>query len=97
MTIAVRLVLFLFLVFLSTPTIVSVIRKSCETSSSCNSFEEELAQKDIKADFRFDHSYEFVNFTVCTLSAVVSTCQLMHDEVSVKILIPPPELFNVIA
>jgi hypothetical protein len=53
--------------------------------------EEELSQKEIKAEFRFDYSYDFLAISIDTSSVIISDCVQKHDSIAAKIFIPPPE------
>ncbi len=90
MKIAVKLTLFLFLVFLSTPTIVSVIEKSCDTSVFFSMSEEELSHKEVKAELHSEIISPFL-IALCEMSPILDGQSLIHDTVSFKIVIPPPE------
>lgn len=91
MRFTVRLVLLLFVFFLSTPTIVSVIKKSCDTSYFYSMSEEELTHKDVKAELHYQYPCEFVSAAGYTSGPVVSRPAAKHDPVSSRIFIPPPE------
>jgi hypothetical protein len=54
MKLAVNILLIVFVTFLSTPTIVSVIKKSTDTSYFYSMSEEELTHKEVKAEFKFE-------------------------------------------
>ena len=87
----VRLLLFLFILFLSTPTIVSVIEKGSDTSIFYTFAEEELVHKDILKAYHvgaFDLVGPFANIT----SKISSACIIKHDNIAGVIFIPPPEL-----
>jgi len=90
MKFAARLVLVMFVLFISTPTIVSVIKKSVDTSYFYSMSEEEHAHKEIKADFH-EHTYHFVDLSGQTSSLILSENLSRHDNVSATIFIPPPE------
>ncbi len=86
-----RLVLTLFVFFLATPSVVSVIKKSSNTSCFFNMSEEELVHKEVKAELRLNlpHHPPLVIAEVARPIAVRQT--LMVDSFSARILIPPPE------
>ena len=89
----VRLVLLLFVLFLSTPTIVSVIKKSCDTSCFFNMSEEELAHKEIKAELKsYFPSYHLPIAIEEVIEPVMAKPMNLVDSFSARILIPPPEL-----
>ena len=91
MKIAVRLFIFVFFVFLSTPTIVSLIEKATDTSCFYSMNEEEVSQKEIKSEFIVDYSYPEIIFFIQKKSKIHSVNDLRHDSISSKIFIPPPE------
>jgi len=84
------LVLAMFVLFISTPTIVSVIKKSVDTSYFYSMSEEEQAHKEIKADFKVD-SYQFVDLSGRTSGLILFENLSKHDNVAATIFIPPPE------
>jgi hypothetical protein len=92
MKFAVRLVLFLFITFLLTPTIVRLVEENTDTSYIYSMSEEERAYKEINADFKFDIAVEFINFPISTSSLILSKNVLEHDSISSDIVIPPPDL-----
>ncbi len=85
-----RLVLLMFVLFISTPTIVSVIKKNVDTSYFYSMSEEELAHKEIKADFT-EHTYHFVDLSGQTSGLILFENLSKHDNVASTIFIPPPE------
>lgn len=87
----VRLVLLVFVFFLSTPTIVSVIKKSCPTAGFYNMSEEELAHKEMKAtpDAHFHCEFAMIDEVVREDSPLHP--EFSYDLLSARILIPPPE------
>lgn len=89
-----QLLLFVFITFLVTPTIVSVIEKSTDLSSLYDCSEEEQSQKemkDIKIVFDFDIEYIPNEFYSLNSSLIHSENLSRHDKISSKIFIPPPE------
>lgn len=92
MKFVVKIVLIVFLVFLSTPTIVSLIEKSTDTSFFFDlSEEEEESQKEFKADFKFYSTLEVVAFSIDTSNLVLSEILSKHDNISATIFVTPPE------
>lgn len=90
MKLAVNILLIVFVTFLSTPTIVSVIKKSTDTSYFYSMSEEELTHKEVKAEFKF----ETVNlvFFPPQFSRVISSENLLkHNKIASSIFIPPPD------
>ncbi len=88
----VKIVLIVFLVFLSTPTIVSLIEKNTDTSFFFDlSEDEEEGQKEFKADFKFYSAIEFVTFSIITSNLILSESLSKHDNISATIFVTPPE------
>lgn len=89
---ATYLLLILFIAFLATPTVVSVINKSCDTSFFYSVAEEELTHKAIK-EFKYQLKIEndFKQSTL-TSSSIISENQLRHDNVTPTIFSPPPNV-----
>jgi hypothetical protein len=92
MKIIVNIVLFLFLSFLSAPTIVSMIEDDADMSMVYSLTEEEI-QKEIKevkahAQTEFQLAF-FANVKASTL--IKSENLRRHDNVSEEIFSPPPE------
>lgn len=82
--------LILFITFLATPTVVSIISKSCDTSFFYSVAEEELTHKAIK-EFKYKLKIEN-DFKLSTLnsSVIISENQLRHDNITPSIFSPPP-------
>lgn len=85
-----KLVLLMFVLFISTPTIVSVIEKNVDTSCFYSMSEEELTHKEIKAHFN-EHSYHFIDLSGQTSGLILFENLSKHDNVASTIFIPPPE------
>jgi hypothetical protein len=86
-----QILLFVFIAFLVTPTIISVIEKSADISVFYNFSEEEQAHKDIKAVFNSDLVIAPVNLSKLNSGLIQSENLSKHDKISSKIFIPPPE------
>lgn len=86
-----RILLFVFITFLLTPTIVSAIEKSTDTSITYSFFEEEQSHKQIKAIFHFEMAYEIINLSELTSSLILSENLSKHDIIASSIFIPPPD------
>lgn len=86
------ILLFLFVLFLITPTVVSAIENDGDISVVSNFSEEEQVQKDIKLLFYFEQIPNglFLPSVICKL--VSSEDTLKHNDISLGIFIPPPEL-----
>ena len=92
MKIAVKLVLFVFFVFLSTPTIVSLIERNNDSSIFHISAELEDMHKDVKLEFKFD-TFSFAFFNQPRISRLILSENLSkHDNISSSIFITPPDL-----
>ena len=89
---ATYLILLLFMSFLATPTVVSVINKNCDTSIFFNVSEEELSHKAVK-EFKVCYTNENT-FKIAKLSSslIISENQLKHDNITPSIFSPPPNL-----
>lgn len=91
MKIVAQILLFVFITFLVTPTVVSVIEKSADMSVFYSFSEEEKAQKEIKAVFNFDYSNTPLNLSKLNSRIIHSENLSKHDKITSKIFIPPPE------
>jgi len=91
MKLAVNILLFVFITFLSTPTIVSMIEKTCDTSCFYSMSEEELTHKEIKAEFRFETPTAAGYFPGKSSGLILSENLSRHDNIASAIFIPPPE------
>lgn len=90
MKLAVNILLIIFVTFLSTPTIVSVIKKSTDTSYFYSMSEEELTHKEVKAEFKFE-TLSLVFFPLPSSRVISSENLLKHNNIASSIFIPPPE------
>lgn len=91
MKFAVKIVLILFIAFLSMPTIVSVIKKSTDTSNFYSMSEEELTHKEVKAEFKFEPALTITFIERKSTGPILSENLLKHDNIAASIFIPPPE------
>lgn len=91
MKFAVKIVLVIFITFLSTPTIVSLIEKKNDTSFFYSMAEEEESHKDFKVEFIFHSPFELIVFSNPASKPILSKNLLKHDNLSASIFIPPPE------
>ena len=88
-----RILLFLFIVFLSAPTIVTLIKKSSSTAIFFNFSEEEKAHKEVKI---VDYDNETLLNTIILISKDNKSCLILsenlskHDLISASIFVPPP-------
>jgi hypothetical protein len=85
--------LFVFLVFISTPTIIWLVDENSEISLVDDLTEEKEAIKDLKIEFNFTETISInkINFKKIT-TLIISKCKFKHEMISSKIFIPPPEL-----
>lgn len=89
-----RFILFIFVAFLSTPTIVTLIEKNTDVSMFYNFAEEENHKdiKQIKADLSLGFDYPLIELRNNRDSKITSKNLLRHDNIAEEIFIPPPEL-----
>ncbi|MFV8347057.1 hypothetical protein [Flavobacterium sp. ZB4P13] len=85
-----KIFLILFIAFLVTPTIVTVIEKSADVSIFYSVSEEEHAHKEIKTFFYFESSTEIITSSRLSSSAILSENLSKHDSITSSIFIPPP-------
>jgi hypothetical protein len=88
-----RCLLVFFVIFLSTPTIVTLIKKNTDISVFYSFSEEEMHKdyKEIKADLRHEYSFIFVDLSQSTSNNIISENLSRHDNVAEEIFSPPPE------
>ena len=91
MKIAVKIVIFVFFIFLSTPTIVSLIEKSSDTSCFYSLNKEETSQEEIKSDLLVQTQHSVITFFLIKKIKIHSINNLRHDSISSNIFIPPPQ------
>lgn len=89
-----RVLLILFIAFLSTPALVSAIKKDCNTAMFFSMSEEEHALKEVKV-------YAYVSIAPQSIfglleinksSLIQSENLSKHDNISASIFSPPPNL-----
>jgi hypothetical protein len=87
------MILVFFIAFLSTPTVVTLIKKSTDISVFYSFAEEEIHKdlKEVKAIKQF-FDYPFTETTLNSDSKIVSENLSKHDNVAEEIFSPPPEL-----
>lgn len=91
---AVKLVLLIFITFLSTPTVVSLIENTCDTSVFYSMTEEELVHKEIKevkAELR-TLNLDLTILDTEKTSIIISMNGVKHDNVTPAIFSPPPNV-----
>ena len=91
MKIVAQILMFVFITFLVTPTVVSVIEKSADISVFYSFSEEEKSHKEIKAVFNFDYPNPPANLSQLNSGMLHSENLSKHDKIASKIFIPPPE------
>ncbi len=89
-----KFILFVFVTFLTTPTVVTLIEKSTDVSMFYSFAEEENHKdlKEIKADLRLNFDYPFMGLVEHQNSKIISENLTRHDNIAEEIFIPPPEL-----
>jgi hypothetical protein len=94
MKLVARIILLLFVSFLSMPTVISLIKKNANISLLF-SFEDEESNKDLK-EIKADFPNVFVsitsNFKQIMNTEIISENLSKHDTILEKIFSPPPEL-----
>lgn len=95
MKVFVSILLFLFLSFLTAPTVISLVKDDADTSMVYSLNEEEI-QKEIKeikeVKAQPGHEFNVVLFSgYNTSSKIVSENLQKHDNISREIFSPPPE------
>ncbi|WP_284652977.1 hypothetical protein [Flavobacterium terrisoli] len=93
MRIIASFILIMFVAFLSTPTVVTLIKKSTDISMFYSFAEEEIHKdlKEVKAVKQcFD--YPFTELELNTDSKIISENLSRHDNAAEEIFSPPPEL-----
>lgn len=86
----------IFISFLSTPTIVSLIEKNKDVSICFSSSEEESQNnnndlKEIKSNFNFNFDFNFSVSTVLYKQLIFSKNVSKIDNLSKRVFSPPPE------
>ena len=84
----------MFITFLSTPTIVGLIKKNCDTTMFYSISEEELLHKELKevyAEIKCT-SIHFFKISKLSPSIIISDNLLKHDNISASIFSPPPNV-----
>lgn len=88
-----RLLLIMFIAFLSAPAVVTLIKKNTNTSLLYSFAEEEIHKelKEFKAEVKQHFDYPFLDFKIEKNSSIVSENLSKHDKVSSETTSPPPE------
>ena len=94
MKLIVKFILFVFVTFLTTPTIVTLIEQNTDISMFYSFAEEENHKdlKEIKADLRLTCDYPFMDTVGCQNSIIIFENLTRHDNIAEEIFIPPPKL-----
>jgi hypothetical protein len=86
-----KFILLVFVIFLTTPTIVAVIEKNSDISMFY-SFAEEENHKEIKAELKLNFDYPFIEIVKHQKSKIIFENLTLHDNIAEKIFILPPDL-----
>lgn len=86
-----QLFLMVFVAFLATPTVVSLIEKNTDTSYFYSTAEEEQPHKEVKADLHNGLVYTLISFPETKSAAIHAAHVTRHDNIASAIFIPPPE------
>ena len=89
-----KFILFVFVTFLTTPTIVTLIEQNTDISMFYTFAEEENNKdlKEIKADLRLTFDYSFLDTVGRQNSIIIFENLTLHDNIAEEIFIPPPKL-----
>ena len=85
-----KIFLIIFITFLATPTIVTVIEKSADISVFYTVSEEEHAHKEIKTFFYLDNFSDVILPAEISSSIILSENLSKHGNITSSIFIPPP-------
>jgi len=87
-------VLFVFISFLATPTIVTLIQKNADLSMFFSYTEEENQKvfKEVKASLNLSFDAPLLILKLRQNSKIISNNLLRHDKNAKEIVIPPPKL-----
>lgn len=89
-----ELFLFLFIAFLTTPTLVTLLEKDCDVAVFYKFSEEEHSHsKEVKV-FAYTHliSSDFLILKISKSNLILSENLSKHDNISAQIFSPPPDL-----
>ncbi|AYN04710.1 MULTISPECIES: hypothetical protein [unclassified Flavobacterium] len=85
--------LIIFIAFLSTPPIVTMIEKTCDVSAFYSFSEEEHSHKEVKVYVYHPSFYGEFNLPMFDKSNLILSEKLSkHDKISASIFAPPPNL-----
>ncbi|MFV8443099.1 hypothetical protein [Flavobacterium sp. LB2P44] len=85
-----KIFLIIFITFLVTPTIVTVIEKSADISIFYSMSEEEHVHKEIKTFFYLEYTPDLINPIKLSSNVILSENLSKHDNITSSIFIPPP-------
>ncbi|MFV8354634.1 hypothetical protein ACNQGB_00425 [Flavobacterium sp. XS1P32] len=85
-----KIFLILFIAFLTTPTIVTVIEKSSDISVFFNVSEEGHFHKEIIAAVSLEHFLHVHTISDASSTIILSEKLSKHDKITASIFIPPP-------
>lgn len=85
-----KIFLILFIAFLITPTIITVIQKSADISVFYTVSEEEHVHKEIKTFFYLENPAEISAPSKLSSGVILSENLSKHDKITSSIFIPPP-------
>ena len=93
MKIATKILLLFFFVFLSAPTIVSLLEKEEDISCLYNleEDEDEVAIKECKVTFKVDSVFELIVFESWKSNKIISENLSKYDSITSAIIVTPPE------
>ena len=91
MKIIAQILLFVFVSFLITPTVVCIIKKDANISAFYSFSEEEKTHKEFKAIINLEAACAVVDLSQLNCRLIFSENLSKHDKISSKIFIPPPE------
>jgi hypothetical protein len=86
-----RILLFVFISFIITPSVISVIKKSSDVAVFYSFSEKEKASQEIKAIFHTYVVLSTVNFNQLNSGLIHSENLSKQNKISCTIFIPPPE------
>ena len=90
MKIVAKIFLILFIVFLTTPTIVTVIEKSLDISVFFNLSEEQHFHKEIIIVFSLQNFLNIDTMSVASSTRILSEKLFKYDKITASRFIPPP-------
>ena len=82
----------LFIAFLATPTIVTVIEKGCDVSVFFNMSEEENFHKEIIAAVSLEYFLDIHIISISSSTIILSEKLSKQDKIASSIFIPPPNV-----